>query len=44
MPKEYAVEREVVINQPKIPFNYMYLKNQDNLASGQRLQNMKKIL
>lgn len=34
MPKEYSVEREVTINQPKDSvFNYVkYLKNQDNFS------------
>jgi uncharacterized protein YndB with AHSA1/START domain len=34
LPKEYAVEREIVINQPKDSvFNYLkYLKNQDNFS------------
>ncbi|WPR70506.1 SRPBCC family protein [Flavobacterium sp. NG2] len=34
MPKEYAVEREIVINQPKDSvFNYIkYLKNQDHFS------------
>ena len=34
LPKEYAVEREIIINQPKDSvFNYVkYLKNQDNFS------------
>lgn len=34
LPKEYAIEREIIINQPKdIVFNYVkLLKNQDNFS------------
>jgi hypothetical protein len=45
MPKEYAVEREVVINQPKdTVFSYIkYLKNQDNFSVWSKTDpNMKK--
>ncbi len=45
MPKEYAVEREVIINQPKDSvFNYVkYLKNQDNFSVWAKADpNMKK--
>lgn len=45
MPKQYAVEREVVINQPKdTVFNYVkYLKNQDNFSVWSKTDpNMKK--
>jgi hypothetical protein len=45
MPKEYAVEREVIINQPKDSvFNYIkYLKNQDNFSVWAKTDpNMKK--
>jgi hypothetical protein len=45
MPKEYAVEREVIINQPKDSvFAYIkYLKNQDNFSVWAKTDpNMKK--
>ena len=45
MPKEYAVEREVIINQPKDSvFSYIkYLKNQDNFSVWAKTDpNMKK--
>lgn len=45
MPKEYAVEREIVINKPNDSvFNYIkYLKNQDNFSVWSRTDpNMKK--
>jgi len=45
MPKEYAVEREVIINQPKDSvFNYVkHLKNQDNFSVWAKTDpNMKK--
>lgn len=45
MPKEYAVEREVIISQPKDSvFNYIkYLKNQDNFSVWSKADpNMKK--
>jgi len=45
MPKEYAVEREVIINQPRDSvFNYVkYLKNQDNFSVWAKTDpNMKK--
>ncbi|SDY06992.1 SRPBCC family protein [Flavobacterium degerlachei] len=45
MPKEYSVEREVIINQPKDSvFNYVkHLKNQDNFSVWAKTDpNMKK--